>query len=76
VLSDFEIFDHDLDQVYARLRALPGLTLAIVLRSDPPDELVSSGTPVERVAPDAPSAAVADAVGKLIATGRTGPRKN
>jgi len=49
VLSDFELFDSDVDAVLKRLCDFPGTVHAIVLQSEPPPLLLRSGVQVTRI---------------------------
>lgn len=72
VISDYEIFDPPIERVYERLGAMPGLTLAVVLSSEPPEELAEQRIRTEYIGSDADRTAVADAVAAAISHARAG----
>jgi hypothetical protein len=71
VFSDFEIFDDASQRVYERLAALPGTTLAIVLRSGPPARLAQLGIETIHVPVDADRTVIADKLATVISQARS-----
>ncbi|MGH8907678.1 MAG: hypothetical protein ACRD0K_14440 [Egibacteraceae bacterium] len=73
IFSDFELFDHSLEQVYDDLIAFPGQVHAVVLRAQPPARLADDERiTVTRLSWDSPPGSVANAVfGALTAMRRT-----
>lgn len=72
VLSDFQLFDSDLETLYDRWVSLDARALAIVLRAEPPQGLAARGIEVVQVGADNEGTDVADALASMIATVRRG----
>lgn len=70
VMSDFELFDEDVDQVLERLCSFPGLVHAVVLQSEPPPVLAQHGVVVTRIRWESERGDVARAILASLAAAR------
>lgn len=76
-LTDFELFDADVERTLVDLCAFPGLVFAVVLRAEPPTQLLADDRAnVARVTYDSPRGVVARAVFQALTAGRRSTRRS